>query len=197
MTQPRDIIVIGASLGGLDALCRIAGGLPPDLNAAVLIVLHTSTQSPMTFARVLGRHTSLSVEYAEQGGSILPGHILFARPDHHLVVIDEGFVGLRAGQKVHGARPAADVLFRSAAEVYGPRVIGVVLTGGDGDGTDGLRAIGRAGGIGIVQDPGEAVDPSMPLSALRADHPDYTVPLDAVAELLARLIKEAAVPTRR
>ena len=106
-----------------------------------------------------------------------------------MVVIDEGFMDLHAGSKVHNLRPAADVLFRSAAEIYGPRVIGVVLTGGDGDGTDGLRAIKAAGGLCVVQEPEDADDPSMPLSALYGDHPDYVVSLDEMAGLLTRLAK--------
>ena len=189
MTQPRDIIVIGASLGGLEALTKLANGLPSDFPAAILIVLHTSLQSPRMLARIVGPHTPLSVDYAEQGGNILPGHVLFAPPGLHMVVIDEGFVGLQAGPKVHQTRPAADVLFQSAAEVYGPRVIGVVLTGGDSDGTNGLRAIKAAGGLCVVQEPDEAADPSMPLSALYGDHPDHVVSLDEMAGLLTRLVR--------
>ena len=197
MTQPRDLVVIGASRGGLEALNQLASGLTIDFPAAVLIVLHTSPDSPRMFASIMGQHTPLSVDYAEQGGSILPGRILFAPPDWHMAVIDEGFIGLQAGPKIRHTRPAADVLFRSAAEVYGPRVIGVVLTGGDGDGTDGLRAIKAAGGISVVQEPDEAIDPSMPRSALQGDSPDYRVPLDEMAELLTRLVTDFAHDTQR
>ena len=189
MIHPRDIIVIGASLGGLEALTKLASGLPSDFPAAILIVLHTSLQSPRMLARIVGQHTPLSVDYAEQGGNILPGHVLFAPPGLHMFVIDKGFVGLHAGPKVHQSRPAADVLFQSAAEVYGPRVIGVVLTGGDSDGTNGLRAIKAAGGLCVVQEPEEAANPSMPLSALRGDHPDHVVSLDEMAGLLTRLVR--------
>ena len=148
----------------------------------------------MMFASIVGQHTRLPVDYAKQGRSILPGHVLFAPPGLHMAVIDEGFVGLHAGPKVHHSRPAADVLFRSAAEVYGPRVIGVVLTGGDGDGTDGLRAIKAAGGIGVVQEPGEAADPGMPRSALQGDSPDHRVRLEAMAELLTQLVTRVSSP---
>ena len=195
MTQPRNLVVIGASLGGLKALNQIASGLTVDFPAAVLIVLHTHLDSPRMFARIMGQHTPLSVEYAEQGGNILPGHILFAPPSFHMAVVDEGFVGLHRGPQVRHVRPAADVLFRSAAEVYGPRVIGVVLTGGDGDGTDGLRAIKAAGGLSIVQEPSEAVDPSMPRSALQGDSPDYCVSLDKMADLLMRLVTRSGETT--
>ncbi len=192
MTQPRDIIVIGASFGGLEALTKLASGLTSDFPAAILIVLHTSLQSPRMLARIVGQHTPLSVDYAEQGGNILPGHVLFAPPGLHMVVIDEGFVGLHAGPKVHHSRPAADVLFRSAAEVYGPRVIGVVLTGGDGDGADGLRAIKAAGGLSVVQEPEGAADPGMPLSALHIGDPDHVVSLDEMAGLLSQLVRGGA-----
>ena len=191
MTQPRDIVVVGASLGGLEALIKLASGLTADFPAAILLVLHTSLQSPRMLARIMGRHTPLPVDYAEQGGNILPGHVLFAPPGFHMAVLDEGFVGLDAGERVRSVRPAADVLFRSAAEVYGPRVIGVVLTGGDGDGTDGLRAIKAAGGLSIDQEPGAAVDPSMPLTALYGDHPDHVVSLDEMAGLLTRLVNNS------
>jgi two-component system chemotaxis response regulator CheB len=187
MTQARDIIVIGASLGGLEALCRLVRGFSADLPAAVLIVLHTSRQSPRLLAKIVGQHTSLSVSYGQQGDMIKPGHAYFAPPDLHLVVVAPGFLMLRAGPKVHFSRPAADVLFQSAAEVYGPRVIGVVLTGGDHDGTEGLRRIKAAGGVSVVQDPSEARDPSMPRSALIGDHPNHQASLDEMAALLTRL----------
>lgn len=187
MTQARDIIVIGASLGGLEALCRLVRGFSADLPAAVLIVLHTSRQSPRLLANIIGQHTSLSVSYGRQGDTIKPGHAYFAPPDLHLVVVAPGFLMLRAGPKVHFSRPAADVLFQSAAEVYGPRVIGVVLTGGDHDGTEGLRRIKAAGGVSVVQDSSEARDPIMPRSALIGGHPDHQVSLDEMAALLTRL----------
>ena len=114
-----------------------------------------------------------SVSYGIQYEEALPGHVYVAPPDRHLIVTRSGWLGLDAGAKVRHSRPAADRLFQSAAEFYGSRVVGVVLTGGDGDGTDGLRAIKAAGGLAIVQDPADATAPDMPMNALKGDHPDY------------------------
>ena len=184
----RDIIVIGASLGGLDALSKLLGGLPGELNAAVLIVLHTSPQSPGLLAAILGQRTPLKVAYGEHGCSVERGHVYIAPPDHHLTVSHPGVVHLDQRAKVRFSRPAADPLFRSAADVYGPRVIGVVLTGCDGDGTEGLRAIKAAGGISVVQDPKEAVAPDMPRHAIIGDSPDFIVVLSEMAPLLVQLV---------
>src|SRR5258706_5313299 len=164
MAPHRDMVVIGASRGGLHALSQLLGSLPRDFPAAILVVLHTGPASPRLLAEILGGRTALPVSYARDGDEIRPGHVYLAPPDRHLVVRSCGKLGLDAGPKVRHARPAADRLFQSAAEVYGPRVIGIVLTGGDHDGTDGLRAIKAAGGITMVQHPGEAKDPSMPQS---------------------------------
>ncbi len=189
MGPNRDIIVIGASLGGVDALRRVVGGLPADLPAAVVVVLHTGRSSPMAMADILGRCTSMTVAYAEQGSRIEPGRVYIAPPGWHTVVVAKELLGLELSAPVHHSRPAVDVLFRSAAEVYGPRVIGVVLTGGDHDGTAGLRAIKLAGGISVVQKPRDAVDPGMPMSAIYGDSPDHVVSLDEMPALLARLFK--------
>ena len=184
----RDIIVVGASLGGLDALSKLLGGLPGELNAAVLVVLHTSPDSPRLLAGILGERTLLKVAYGQHGCSIERGHVYIAPPDHHLTVAPPGVVHLNQGPKVRFSRPAADPLFRSAADVYGPRVIGVVLTGCDGDGTEGLRAIKAAGGISVVQDPKEAVVPEMPRSAIIGANPDFIVVLSEMVALLVQLV---------
>jgi two-component system, chemotaxis family, protein-glutamate methylesterase/glutaminase len=110
-----------------------------------------------------------------------------APPDRHLIVTRPGWLGLDAGAKVRHSRPAADRLFQSAAEFYGSRVVGVVLTGGDGDGTDGLRAIKREGGLAIVQDPADATAPDMPMNALKGDHPDYCLTLNKIGPMLVEL----------
>ena len=189
MAHRRDIIVIGASRGGVDALRRIAGDLPIDLPAAVVIVLHTAANSPMAMADILGRRAAMPVAYVEQGSRIEPGQIYLAPPGQHTLVISEGFLGLRFSEPVHHSRPAVDVLFRSAAQVYGPRVVGVVLTGGDHDGTAGLRAIKLAGGVSVVQKPRSAVDPGMPMSALYGDSPDHVMSSEEMPALLTRLAR--------
>ena len=188
MAQERALIVIGASLGGVAALRRIVAGLPADLPAAVLIVLHTGPSSPMAMADILGELTSMSVAYAEQGSVIESGRIYVAPPGWHMVVTADGVVGLHHGAPVNDSRPAVDVLFQSAAQVYGWRVVGVVLTGRDGDGTAGLRAIKLAGGITVVQRPRDAVAPDMPMSAIYGDSPDHVVSLAEMPALLARLV---------
>jgi two-component system chemotaxis response regulator CheB len=189
MTDPRDIIVIGASLGGLEGLCRVTSGLPADLSAALLIVLHTGPSSPRMLAEIVGRFSLLPVSYARQGEAVIPGHVYFAPPDLHLTVIAPGILVLREGAKVHFSRSAADVLFHSAASVFGSRVIGVVMTGGDADGAEGLRMIKAAGGLCVVQHPATATNPEMPFNALLTVRPDYVVPLDEMAALLTRLVE--------
>jgi chemotaxis response regulator CheB len=161
----RDLIVIGASAGGLRAIGHIAHLLPATLSACVLVVLHTSPASRGMLASVIGRRSTLPVKQAEHGDALASGQIFVAPPDWHLVVGARG-IELDQGPKVNRARPAIDPLFRSAALLYGKRVIGVVLTGFLQDGTAGLAAIKQAGGVAIVQDPLDAEFPSMPGSAL-------------------------------
>jgi two-component system, chemotaxis family, protein-glutamate methylesterase/glutaminase len=183
----RNIIVIGASAGGLDALRALVGSLPPEFPATVMIVLHTAPNSPMLLAEIMGQYASIPVSYGAQDEEVLEAHVYVAPPDRHLIVTRAGRLGLDAGVKVRHSRPAADRLFTSAAKFYGSRVIGVVLTGGDGDGTDGLRAINKAGGLAIVQDPADAAAPDMPMHALKGDHTDYCLTLDEIGPMLIKL----------
>jgi two-component system chemotaxis response regulator CheB len=182
----RDIIVIGASVGGIEALRTIAGGLPKDLPAAVFVVLHTSPEAPGILAAILDRAGALPASFAADGERILPGRIYVAPPDKHLIV-EPNRVRLTRGPKENRFRPAVDPLFRSAAQVYGPRVIGVILTGYLDDGTAGLWAVKQLGGTAVVQDPHEALAPSMPASAMRQVRVDYCLPVEEIAPLLVRL----------
>ncbi|MFM9428600.1 two-component system chemotaxis response regulator CheB [Variovorax sp. GrIS 2.14] len=184
----RDIVLIGASRGGLDALARITSALPPDFPAAVLVVIHTLAGSPGLLDTLVGKKSSLPVAYAEDGEPIKQGRIYLAPPDFHLTVSSAATVSLEHSAKVRHSRPAADVLFESAAAVFRERVIGVVLTGGDHDGTDGMNAIRAAGGIGIVQSPSDSLDPSMPSSAITGAQPQFVVMLDEIPKLLIRLV---------
>ena len=181
--------MIGASLGGLEALCRVTSGLPADLSAALLVVLHTGPSSPRMLAEIVGRFSPLPVSYAGQGEAVVRGHVYFASPDLHLTVVAPGVLVLSEGEKVHFSRPAADVLFHSAASVFGSRVIGVVMTGGDADGAEGLQMVKAAGGLCVVQHPATATNPDMPSNALLINHADYVVPLDEMATLLTRLVE--------
>ncbi|HEY1011866.1 MAG TPA: chemotaxis protein CheB [Herpetosiphonaceae bacterium] len=193
----RDLIVIGASAGGVDALKTLVRALPADLPAAVCIVLHLSPHSQSLLPQILSRATGLHALHASDGAPLLPGHIYVAIPDHHLLIEGERIRVMR-GPKENRHRPAVDPLFRSAARSRGNRVIGVVLTGSLDDGTAGLHAIKRHGGVAVVQDPNEALYPSMPLSALKEVEIDHSVPLAALGPLLARLAAEdiAAEPPR-
>lgn len=188
----RDLIVVGASAGGLQYLQALVRDLPADLPAAVLIVLHTGTRSYL--AEILGRDARLNVEPAVSGKPIEHGRIYVAVPGRHLLVHDRHLL-LRRGPRENLARPAIDPLFRSAACSYGARVIGVILSGALNDGTAGLRAIKRSGGIAVVQDPAEAAVPDMPASALQHVDIDYRCPVAEIGGLLARLAAEPAGET--
>jgi len=192
--QIRDIVVIGASAGGIEALIQLCGGLPADLPAAVLIVQHTSPTGPSLLARLLGRVSAMPVIAAVENEPVRPGRIYVSVPDRHLL-LREGRLLVRRGPYENRTRPAADALFRSAAVAYGSRVIGVVLTGSLDDGTDGLIAIKRGGGTCVVQAPEDAAWPSMPLHALRRDHVDHSVALADLPALLTRLVALQAGPS--
>ncbi len=188
MAQPR-IIVIGASAGGVPALCELVRRLPDELDAAVFIVLHIPAQSPSRLHDILGRCTTMKVLAAEDGARIRPGQIVVAQADRHLMV-DEKVIRVTRGPKESRVRPAVDVLFRSAAAAHGPRVIGVVLTGTLDDGTAGLWAIKDRGGVALVQEPATAEFPSMPESAIRNVAVDRVLPVEKLAGELARRLKE-------
>jgi two-component system chemotaxis response regulator CheB len=185
----HDIIVIGASAGGSDALSRICEALPEDFPAAVFIVWHVPARAPGLLPHIIGHHAHLPVNFALNGEAILSGRIYVAPPDYHLL-LEHDRVRLTQGPKENRFRPAIDPLFRSAAYVFGPRVIGVVLTGSLDDGTSGLWAIKDRGGVAIVQDPEDAQFPDMPRNALQQVAVDYRVPLLEIPSLLVKLTAE-------
>jgi two-component system chemotaxis response regulator CheB len=183
----RDLVVIGASAGGVETLKRVVSGLPADLPAAVCIVLHIAPGSPSALARILQRAGRLRCRAATDGEPLLAGQILVAPPDRHLV-IEDGRVRLTLGPRENGHRPAVDVLFQSAAISRPTRVIGVVLSGMRDDGTAGLALIKASGGAAIVQDPDEALYPGMPSSALAHVVVDAIVPSDRIAQTIAAMV---------
>lgn len=185
----KDIVVVGASSGGIEALRVLAAALPKDFASSVFVVQHTAADSPGVLADIISRAGALAAVNARDGEQIKPGYIYVAPPDHHLL-IEPGHVRVTKGPKENRFRPAVDPLFRSAAQVYGPRVVGVVLTGNLDDGTAGLRVVKQLGGTAVVQDPEEALYPSMPDSAMRHVPVDYCLPLAEIAPLLARLSRE-------
>ena len=182
----RDIIVIGASAGGLDAVSRILRGLPERLPASIFIVIHTSPEGPGLLSGILNGLSTLPVTMAQSRERIVRGQIYVAPPDFHMVLA-RGHVYINKGPREHRFRPAIDPLFRSAAQYYGPRVIGIILSGYLGDGAHGLLAIKRRGGVAIVQDPKEAMIPVMPRNALDRVNVDYVLPADQMSATLAEL----------
>lgn len=189
---PRDVVTIGASAGGVQALMHLLAKLPEDLPAIVGIVLHRSPYHETRLPQVLGRHATISVTEPEDGEVLRPGHVYVAPRDQHLVFV-EGRARLNHGPKEHRTRPAADPLFRSAAEAYGPRVTGVLLSGYGSDGVPGLIRIKAAGGISLVQDPSEATHPVMPTRAIVEDDVDAVLPLDGLAEAIVALAQGRAL----
>ncbi len=190
----RDIIVIGASAGGVDALRRLCAALPADLRASLFIAQHLSPSARSVLPQLLDRAGPLPALSPVDGQAIEPGHIYVCAPDMHLL-LRPGRILMRRGPYENRTRPAVNALFRSAAIHYGGRVTGIVLTGLLDDGTDGLIAVKAAGGLSVVQDPADAEWPSMPRNALKRDHVDHALALDHMPDLLARLVREEAGPT--
>jgi two-component system chemotaxis response regulator CheB len=190
----HDVIVIGASAGGVEAISRVVAELPRELRASVFVVLHISRGRSM-LPEILTRAGRLPAAHPTDGEPLQYGRIYVAPPDHHLIVLD-GSVRVVHTASENGVRPAVDPLFRSAARVYGPRVIGVILTGALDDGTAGIAAIKEAGGITIAQDPQEAFSPGMPRSAINTGLVDHVVGLRDIPLLLAALTEEEAPAPR-
>jgi two-component system chemotaxis response regulator CheB len=185
----RDIIVIGASAGGVGALCELVQSLPADIPAAVFVVLHLAPHSRSALPSILGRSGCLPASHPGDGEAIEVGRVYVAPPDRHLAIEDDR-IRLSRNASENGHRPAVDVLFRSAARAYGTRVVGVVLTGNLDDGTVGLAAVKRCGGVAVAQDPEDADYPSMPESAIANVAVDHILPLVAIGPLLDRLARE-------
>ncbi len=184
---------MGASAGGVEALQQLAAGLPADLPACVLVVLHVSPTSASVLPGILDRAGPLQASHAEDGNALEHGRIYVAPPDYHLLV-DERLVRLDRGLPEHGHRPAVDPLFRSAASACGERVVGVILSGALDDGALGLAAIKAGGGVAVVQDPEDAMYPSMPRNAITRAGADHLVAARGLAELVVQLVG-VGVPT--
>ncbi|MFC6792686.1 chemotaxis protein CheB [Methylobacterium komagatae] len=189
----RDIVVIGGSSGATASLKVILGALPADLPAAVFIVLHIPARSIGLLATVTAAAAHLPVHAARDGMMITPGNIYLGVPDHHLIVRD-GQIRLGRGPRENMARPSIDPLFRSAAATYGPRVIGVLLSGLLNDGAAGLEAIKRCGGVALVQDPADAIADEMPLSGMAATTVDLVAPSTRLGDVLSELVQESPGP---
>jgi two-component system chemotaxis response regulator CheB len=187
---PRDLVVVGASAGGVEALRDFVAGLPENLEAAVLVVLHLPPGGTSSLPAILQRAGSLPVTSARNKEELHRGHIYAAPPDHHLLV-EDGRIRLSRGPTENGHRPAVDATFRSAAQARGAAVIGVLLSGSLDDGTTGLSVIKSRGGLVMVQDPEEALYPSMPESAMARTTVDHVLSAREMGKELAVRVREA------
>lgn len=186
----RDLVVVGASAGGVEALRELVSHLPADLPACILVVLHLPSSAFSALPLILGRATDLRVSTAYDGAPVVNGTVYVAPPDRHLLVRD-GHVALGRGPKENGHRPAIDPLFRSAARWHGPSTVGVVLSGTLDDGSAGLLAISDRGGVAVVQDPISAPYDGMPSAALRAVPEAKVAPVRDLAGIIATVCGEA------
>ncbi len=190
--QPRqarapayDAIVVGGSSGAIDALVRMLPALPATLHAAVLVVLHLPRDRRSMLADIFRQRCALPLQEAQDRDPIAPGTVYFAPPDYHLLVDEGPRLALSVDTPVHYSRPSIDVLFESAADQYGERLVGVLLSGANEDGARGIEAIAAAGGRVVVQDPATAPMPAMPHSALARVATPYVLAPPGIADLLA------------
>ena len=187
MTRTFKAIAIGVSTGGVRALKSLLGQLPADFPLPLLVVQHISPDAGSGMAKLLDDCCAIRVKEADEQDEVLPATVYLAPPNYHLLVERDGRLSLSADRPVSYARPSVDVLFESAAEVYGPGLIGVILTGANFDGANGAKTIKERGGLIIVQDPADAESSQMPTAALAATQADHVLALASMAELLQRL----------
>jgi two-component system chemotaxis response regulator CheB len=196
MTEPDPLqaVAIGVSLGGFDALHCLLGALPVDFPLPILVVQHLAPEAGAGLAEILDTMCPLRIKEADSGEVPQPGTVYLAPANYHLLVEADGRLGLSVDPPVNHARPSVDVLFETAAEAFGSRLLGVLLTGAGRDGSQGLRAIQLRGGRTLVQDPADAVADSMPRSALDLLKPDAILPLAGLVTYLLNLAQNSAPP---
>ncbi|MFI7603179.1 chemotaxis protein CheB [Actinoplanes sp. NPDC049681] len=182
--QHRDVVAVGASAGGVEALRALVAGLPPDYPGVILVVLHVPREGPSAMPAILSRSGPLPAASAVDGEELRPGRIYVAPNDHHLLVLD-GRLRLTRGPAENGHRPAVDPLFRSVARAFAERAVGIVLSGARDDGAAGLTSIAGRGGTTVVQDPDDALYPWMPRAAMAHVTPDHIVPAAKMGGLIA------------
>lgn len=188
----HDIIVVGASAGGVEALVQLVASLPENLPAAIFIVIHLPATSKSFLPEILNRKGKMHVAHARDSEAIVHGRIYVAQPNYHLLV-KRGYIRLVQGPKENNSRPAIDPLFRTAAKAYKQRVVGAILSGTLDDGTAGLIDIKQMGGVAVVQDPDDALFSGMPKSAISHVDVDYILPVSEIASVLVRLADEPAI----
>jgi two-component system, chemotaxis family, protein-glutamate methylesterase/glutaminase len=184
------LIAVGASWGGMQAISGLLDGIREHRELAIVIAQHRHPESGRELRQTFQLHSSLRVRDAEDKDVLEPGNAYLAPPDYHLLVEREGTLALSTDERVNYARPSIDVLFESVADAYGPRCIGIVLTGANEDGAAGLRRIKELGGVAIVQDPRDAERPEMPAAAIAATDADVVLPLAEIPHFLDGLLLE-------
>ena len=190
--QNYQAVVIGASAGGMKALQTILKSLPEDYGLPIMIVQHMHPESDEYMTKILNEECMLIVKQADEKESVKPGTVYFAPPNYHLLVEADKTLSLTINERVCFARPSIDVLFETAADVYGDKLIGIILTGGNYDGSQGLKRIKELSGLAIVQDPKSAEAESMPREAIAATKVDYILPLNEIGPFLFKLTQ--AIP---
>ncbi len=187
MNRPCEAVVIGGSAGAIQALPILLGQLPADFSLPVIIVLHRLEGVVGHLDKFFGQHCALPVTEAEDKQPLQGGHVYLAPAGYHLLLEQQGHFSLSVDARVSYSRPSIDVLFESAADVYGERLAGIILTGANSDGSAGLARLKAAGGLAVVQDPDTAMADFMPRSALKATRVDQVLNLQDIASLLSRL----------
>ncbi len=184
-----EIVAIGASLGGLQAVARILGGLPPGLPVPIVVVQHRGTGPDQGLVELLQGHTGLAVVEGEDKALLAPGTVYVAASDYHLLVEEPGAIALSTDAPVRYARPSIDVLFETVADAYGPAALAVLLTGASADGAAGLARIKACGGRAVVQDPATAECATMPAAGIAAAEVDDILPLDRIGAYIVALVE--------
>jgi two-component system, chemotaxis family, protein-glutamate methylesterase/glutaminase len=184
-TRDVDAVAIGASAGGVEVLSVLLSALPASCRASFFIVVHIPRERPSLLADVFGAKCALPVREAEDKEPVQPGTVYFAPPDYHLLLDRGPVLALSSDEPVHFSRPSIDVLFDSAADIYGERLLGLILTGANQDGAEGLAAVGRAGGRTVVQEPSGAAVPFLPEAALQEGPVEFVLSLAQLQEVFA------------
>ncbi|MBX8541867.1 chemotaxis protein CheB [Pseudomonas cichorii] len=187
MLPAVDAIVVGASAGGVEALLKIFGMLRPGFSLPIIAVLHLPESRRSQLAHVFQNRLAIPVKEADDKESIVPGTLYFAPAGYHLSVENDHSFSLSQEERVFHSRPSIDILFDSAADAFGSRLAGVLLTGANNDGALGLAQIKRYGGFTVIQDPDQALARTMPEAALALHSPDYLLPLNEIGQLLVKL----------
>ena len=187
LTRNIDAVAVGASAGGVEVLSVLLSSLPALCPVAFCIVMHIPRERPSLLPEVFGVRCALPVKEAEDKEPVQPGRVYFAPPDYHLLLDRGPALALSSDEPVHFSRPSIDVLFESAADIYGERLLGLILTGANQDGAAGLAAIGRAGGRTVVQDPDSAAVAYLPQAALREGPVDFILSPTQLRDVFAGL----------